>query len=264
MNWNLGEENNQPIPEVVKAANYVSSLDTYKSHLVIHTFPNKDHRYDSLVGNQSLLTGASLQLSHPDFNDVYGRVLKWRTKSNVTGKKWALAVDEPGNAKIALLPDDEDPEHNFARARALYGTLFAGGYGAEWYFGYASPNSDLTCQDFRSRDLFWKQNKIALAFFDKIPFWKMEPNNKLVEDTTSYCLAKEGELYAIYAETNADKIKINLGNSNQEYSIQWYNPRTGGKLQKGTIQFVLANGLVSLGNPPSELEKDWLVLIQKK
>lgn len=262
MNWNLGEENNQPIPEVVKAANYVTKLDGYKSHLVIHTYPNKDHRYDSLIGNQSPLTGASLQLSHPNFNDVYPRVLKWREKSNATGRKWAIAVDEPGKAKIALLPDNEDAEHNYARARAMYGTLFAGGYGVEWYFGYASPNSDVTCQDFRSRDLFWKQNKIALAFFDKIPFWKMEPNNKLVEDTTSYCLAKEGEVYAIYAETNVNQVKLNLGNSNQEYSIQWYNPRKSDALQNGSITKIKANGFVSLGNPPSELDKDWLILIK--
>lgn len=262
MNWNLGEENNQPIPEVLKAANYVAKIDGYKSHLVIHTFPNKDDRYSELIGNQSPLTGASLQLSHPDFNDVNPRVLKWREKSNATGKKWAIAVDEPGKASIALLPDDEDAEHNHARARAMYGTLFAGGFGVEWYFGYASPNSDLTCQDFRSRDLFWKQNKIALDFFNKIPFWEMESNNTLIEDATSYCLAKEGEVYAIYAETNANNLKINLGKSNKEYSIKWCNPRKGGEFLKGSISTVRANGHVSLGNPPTEFDKDWLILLE--
>jgi hypothetical protein len=155
MNWNLGEENNQPIEEVKKVADYVYKLDPYKHHLVIHTFPNKDDRYAELIGDQSPLTGASLQLSDPDFRDVHERVLKWRAKSDSTGKRWALAVDEPGKANIALLPDAEDPEHNLARDRALWGVLMAGGYGVEWYFGYASPHSDLTCQDFRSRDLFW-------------------------------------------------------------------------------------------------------------
>lgn len=57
MNWNLGEENNQLIPEVIKVANYVSNLDAYNRHLVIHTFPNKDARYKHLIGNQSPLTG---------------------------------------------------------------------------------------------------------------------------------------------------------------------------------------------------------------
>ena len=264
MNWNLGEENNQPISEVQKVAKYVYDLDAYKSHMVIHTFPNKDDRYAELVGNQSKLTGASLQLSHPEFIDVHPRVLKWRKNAANTGKKWALAVDEPGKANIALLPDDEDPEHNAARANAMYGTLFAGGFGVEWYFGYASPNSDLTCQDFRSRDLFWDQNKYALAFFNKhLPFWEMEPSDHLVKDNTSFCLAKSDEIYAVYAAKNADQLMLDLGTSNKTYALEWYNPRTGGTLQKGSITTVKTNGsFVTLGNPPSEFERDWLVLVK--
>ena len=246
MNWNLGEENNQPISEVIKVANYVSNLDAYNSHLVIHTFPNKDDRYAELIGGQSPLTGASLQLSHPEFIDVHPRVLKWREKSNATGKKWALAVDEPGKANIALLPDDEDPEHNLARGRALWGVLMAGGYGVEWYFGYASPNSDLTCQNFRSRDLFWDQNRYALHFFSKyIPFWDMEPADELLIEGNkdAYCLAKPDEVYAVYLPMDMETIDVNLGNSDITYTIKWFDPRNGGDLQ---------------------LEKDWVILIQRQ
>ncbi|WP_345192470.1 DUF5060 domain-containing protein [Algibacter agarivorans] len=265
MNWNLGEENNQPIAEVKKAANYVSNLDAYKNHLVIHTFPNKDDRFTEFIGNQSPLTGASLQLSHPEFNDVHPRVLKWRNKSNATGRKWALAVDEPGKANIALLPDDEDPEHNFARSRALWGTLMAGGYGVEWYFGYASPNSDLTCQDFRSRDLFWDQNRHALHFFkNHIPFWEMEPNDNLTTDDISYCFAKEGEVYVVYSEANADKLKLNLGKSNKSFKVQWFDPRNGGDLKEGSITSIAATGIVELGTPPSDSDKDWVILLKLK
>lgn len=262
MNWNLGEENDQPIDEVKKAANYVSKLDAYDSHLVIHTFPNKDDRYADLIGDQSQLTGASLQLSHPDFDDVHLRVLKWRNKSNATGKKWAIAVDEPGKANIALLPDDEDPEHKHARGRAMWGTLLAGGYGVEWYFGYSSPNSDLTCQDFRSRDLFWDQNKHALEFFDNyIPFWNMEPNDSLTVDDVSYCLTKEGEVYVIYSEANADNIKLDLGQFNKTFKIKWFDPRNGGLLQTGSVVSVKGGGIVELGIPPSNIDKDWVILL---
>ncbi|MCF7561560.1 DUF5060 domain-containing protein [Sabulilitoribacter multivorans] len=265
MNWNLGEENNQPIEEVLKAANYVSKLDAYHSHLVIHTFPNKDDRYAELIGDQSPLTGASLQLSHPEFNDVHPRVLKWRDKSNATGRKWALAVDEPGKANIALLPDDEDPEHNFARSRAMWGTLMAGGYGVEWYFGYASPNSDLTCQDFRSRDLFWDQNRYALHFFNSyIPFREMEPNDGLTQDNTSYCLAKLGEIYAVYTEANASKIKLNLNEWVGAFQVKWFDPRNGGQIQNGSVLSVRGGEIVDLGIPPSDIDKDWVILIIKE
>ncbi len=266
MNWNLGEENNQPIEEVIKAANYVHRLDPYKHHLVMHTFPNKDDRYAELIGDQSPLTGASLQLRDKEFYDVHPRVLKWREKSSATGKKWALSVDEPGNAQFALLPDDEDADHNLARANALWGTLMAGGYGVEWYFGYDSPNSDLTCQDFRSRDLFWDQNRHARTFFeDHLPFWEMSPADELTNDTLSFCFAKKDEVYAIYLRPGAETTTLDLGNSHKEFTIQWYDPREGGKLEKGNVKKIKANGkTVSLGLPPSEKSKDWVILVEKK
>ena len=263
MNWNLGEENNQPIEEVKKVANYVHQLDPYKHHLVIHTFPNADDRYAELIGDQSPLTGASLQLSDPEFWDVHPRVLKWRKKSDATGKRWALAVDEPGKANTALLPDDEDVEHNLARINALWGTLMAGGYGVEWYFGYASPHSDLTCQDFRSRDLFWDQNRHARNLLENhIPFWKMEPADELTPDTLSFCFAAKDEIYSVYLPPDLETTSINMGDSGKEFLISWYNPRKGGDMVSGSLESVHANGVTSLGYPPIDRDKDWLVLIQ--
>ena len=263
MNWNLGEENNQPVENVIEIAEYVSQLDAYDHHLVVHTYPNQDNRYEHFIGSQSPLTGASLQLSHPEFIDVHPRVLKWREKSEQTGKKWALAVDEPGKANIALLPDDEDPEHNHARTRALWGTLMAGGFGVEWYFGYASPNSDLTCQDFRSRDLFWDQNRYALQFFEQeIPFWEMIPSDHLTEDDNSYCLAKEGEVYVVFAEREPNKIRLNLGESGDNYRVRWFDPKNGGDMVYGSLEKVKANKRVSLGSPPHSADSDWVILVE--
>ena len=263
LNWNLGEENNQPIEEVKKVATYVRQLDPYQHHLVIHTFPNQDDRYQQLIGDQSPLTGASLQLRDKEFRDVHQRVLKWRVESDSTGKAWALAVDEPGNAQVALLPDDEDSTHDLARANALWGTLMASGYGVEWYFGYDSPNSDLTAEDFRSRDVFWDQNRYARTFFeDHLPFWKMQPADELTSDTTSFCLDAEDEIYAVYLPTAQQSLTLNLGNSSKEFAIMWYNPRQGGDLQAGTIPNVTATGEVPIGYPPQERGKDWVALIR--
>ncbi len=264
MNWNLGEENNQPIEEVLKVANYVYDLDPYKHHLVIHTFPNKDDRYAKLIGDQSPLTGASLQLSDPEFRDVHDRVLKWRAKSDSTGKPWALAVDEPGKANIALLPDAEDMEHNSARHRALWGVLMAGGYGVEWYFGYKSPNSDLTCQDFRSRDLFWDQNRHTRIFFEKyLPFTRMEPADKLVTGDETYCFAEKGNVYSIYIPIGSKSTSLDLENVEGEFDVKWYDPRNGGELQNGSVNVLKGGKKLSIGNPPAEPEKDWVVLVKK-
>ncbi len=263
LNWNLGEENNQPTAEVLKVANYVQRLDSYNHHLVMHTFPNKDDRYEDFIGDKSPLTGASLQLRDPEFTDVHPRVLKWRQKSNATGKKWALSVDEPGKANIALLPDNEDLEHNLARSRALWGTLMAGGFGVEWYFGYDSPHSDLTCEDFRSRDVFWDQNRYALHFFEQyIPFWEMEPTDELVKGDSAYCLAQMDKIYAVYLPMELKTTSIDLGTSGNEFSINWYDPRNGGELQDGSVKMAKANDVVSLGYPPADQDKDWVILLR--
>ncbi len=261
LNWNLGEENNQPIDEVLKVANYISDIDSYNHHMVIHTFPNQDDRYSDLIGDQSPLTGASLQLSDPEFHDVHPRVLKWRQAAQETGKPWALAVDEPGKANIALLPDEEDPDHDLARQNALWGTLMAGGYGVEWYFGYQSPHSDLTCQDFRSRDLFWDQNRHARQFFENhIPFWQMTPADHLTRDQSSYCLTSD-EVIVIYIKNGARETIIDLGNTERKFSIKWYDPKMGGVLQDGTLTQVGGKGTVSIGLPPGERSKDWVALL---
>lgn len=265
MNWNIGEENNQPIEEVIKVTDYVSKLDPYNSHRVLHTFPNQDDRYSELVGDQSALTGASLQLNKVDFSDVHPRVLKWRTKAREAGKNWALAVDEPGEAKVALLPDNEDMYHDDARGNALWGTLMAGGYGVEWYFGYASPHSDLTCQDYRSRDLFWDQNKHAKLFFESyLPFWEMQPSDELTTDSESFCFSKPDEVYVVYLHPGKETTSLNLGDSGKSFSIKWYDPRNGGDLMEGSVKSVNANGTVALGNPPQDNDKDWVVLVRQQ
>lgn len=264
MNWNIGEENNQPIEEVVKVTDYVAKLDPYNTHRVIHTFPDQDYRYAELVGDQSALTGASLQLSEEDFIDVHPRVLKWMKNADAAGKKWAIAVDEPGKAKIALLPDDEDSNHDDARGNALWGTLLAGGYGVEWYFGYASPHSDLTCQDYRSRDLFWDQNKHAKLFFENyLPFWEMQPSDELTTDPESFCFSKPDEVYVVYLHPGKETTSLNLGNSGKSFTIQWYDPRNGGDLMDGSVKTVNASGTVALGNPPKDKDKDWVVLVRE-
>jgi hypothetical protein len=108
--------------------------------------------FDSMYGDQSKLTGASLQTNKSDFIRVNSQTKRVIDESIAAGKIWAVACDEPGNASDALITDDENPEHFNARTNGLWGHMLAGGWGTEWYFGYKHPHSDLTCEDFRSRD----------------------------------------------------------------------------------------------------------------
>ena len=114
-------------------------------------------------------------------------------ESAEAGKPWVVACDEPGDASHALITDDEDPAHDDARMNGLWGCLLGGGAGNEWYFGYKHPHSDLTCQDWRSRDLWWDQCRIALEFFQThLPFTEMESAGFVDEGRSAILLCQAG------------------------------------------------------------------------
>lgn len=267
LNWNLCEETgdwagNLPTPpqfkwERISMAAYFGEHDPYKHHIVIH---NGDW-YDPIYG-ETYFTGASLQTSREDFSSVHGSTLKILNDSKKAGKQWAVACDEPGDHRHSLIPDDEDPDHDNARKNGLWGNLMAGGWGTEWYFGYAHPHSDLTCQDYASRDLFWDQGRIAIEFFEKgnFPYWEMENHNELILKEGDYCLAKPGEVYVFFLKDG--QASVDLSAADGKLTVEWYNPRKGGDLQSGSKKKVKAGNEVDLGNPPVEDGKDWVVIVR--
>ncbi|MDP8243200.1 MAG: DUF5060 domain-containing protein [Candidatus Hinthialibacter antarcticus] len=268
LNWNLGEENGkwgnhegQNTEERRAMAQYFHDHDPYQHNIVIHN----GQPFDDLLGDQSALTGASVQTNKPDFSQVHGAVLNWIRKSAKAGKPWVVACDEPGDASHSLLTDGEDPEHNDARKNALWGTMLAGGAGIEWYFGYKHPHSDLTCEDWRSRDLFWDQCRYALEFFDsqQVPFWTMTSADELTAAEDDYCFYQDGEIYVVYLK-NGGETTLDLKDHQGAFSVKWFNPRKGGKLQTGSVSQINGPGQQSIGTPPNESTQDWTVLIKKK
>jgi hypothetical protein len=45
--------------------------------------------------------------------------------------------------------------------------------------------------------------------------------------------------------------------------VNWFNPRSGGALAKGSVTTVKGGGQVSLGEPPADPTLDWLVVVSK-
>lgn len=277
LNWNLGEENNKQNDAQRKAmAQFFHDTDPYKHNIVIHTYTDEKSKiHEPLLGDKSELTGLSLQGSDPKFSDVHRDVLEWVKKSADAGNPWVVAYDEPGSASEGLTTDADDAKdssqkgnYTDARAKALWGVLLGGGTGTEWYFGYKFDHSDLSLQDFRSRDKWWDYCRHALVFFEanKIPFHEMANRNDLIgnaknENEKGYCFAKPGSSYVIYLPKGGET-KLDLTDVSGGLRVRWYDPRNGGGFKAGSAKKVSGGAPVSLGTPPSETSQDWLVVVE--
>lgn len=279
LNWNMGEENGEwhknhkTMPQTtiqrLAMAKYFYNNDPYNHHIVIHN----GNDYNDLTGPDSYYTGASVQTHRKDFGHVHAAVKRLRAWPVVNGRPFAVAVDEPGDAQDSLLPDELDPEHNDARMNGLWGALTAGAWGTEWYFGYAHPHSDLTAQDWRTRDLFWTQAKHALDFFKLADVAYQEAENKDDITNNAWVLGKEKAFYIVFAKDASKDISLNFPLGEAEYSVEWFDPRNGGELQTGSVEKINITSPLkqyfrrekhSLGSPPKDKTKDWVVLIKRR
>jgi hypothetical protein len=151
----------------------------------------------------------------------------------------------------------------------------AGGAGVEYFFGLSYSNSDLTCQDFRSRANMWAQSRFALDFFrmNNVPFQNMTNSNSRVSNK-NWCLIEPsvGRMLVVYlrlggtATVNLTGLGSSPGVSNPSdtfVSVDWYDPKRGGALQQGSVTSLqLGLSSQSLGIAPSSSQKDWVVLLR--
>jgi hypothetical protein len=193
----------------------------------------------------------------------YASAVELRRKSAEAGRKWAIFGDEQNPASHGVLPDATDPAHDEPRIQALWGNLMAGGSGVEWYFGHQYPHMDINLEDFRSRDRMWDQTRVALDFFHAhVPFWEMEPVSSTGSGTPEVrVLARGDTLYVVHLPRGGEPaLKLGPG----KYSVQWFNPRSGGELLNGPVAVVDGPGEKSIGAPPADPEKDWVALVKRR
>jgi len=295
LTWNLGEENTQSAEEQRDMIRYLHQIDPYHHLIVVHTFPDwQDRVYSELLGDKSLLRGASLQNG---WNVVHQRTLRWVQASAAAGIPWVVSNDEQGPASLGVPPDPGYRGHDGIarvrpdapgkaegkskgkapspaetrgytlhdiRKRTLWGNLMAGGAGVEYYFGYQLPENDLVGEDFRSRDQSWDYCRIALDFFreQRIPFAEMTNANALIgntsNDNSKFCLAKPGELYLVYLPEGGST-ELDLAGVEGTFTLRWFNPRMGGDLQPTNV--VLRGGSKNAISAPDH--EDWLAVIAK-
>ncbi|MDF9798848.1 hypothetical protein OKW21_004111 [Catalinimonas alkaloidigena] len=304
LNWNLGEEHDLwdelDDAEQLNAkadAQYIHNLDPYDHPVVTHTFPNQyQQSYTPLLGYE-YFEGPSIQTNSMRPWHNFDVISYWVNASDRSERKWNVSLDEAGTGGLGVTTDDYDDNYNQDEARGTYwATIAAGGDGVEWYFGYSEEQNDLNMEDWRSRDALWDYTRHAMDFYknNDIPFWEMENANNMTRSEKDFVYANNGELYVIYLPSGGGAA-LNLQNNTGTYTVDWYNPRTGGNLQKGkemqveqtyarepasvlsalpnikkprvqggNVTEVTGPGWINLGMPPGDVKEDWVILVRKK
>jgi hypothetical protein len=280
MMWNLGEENgwdDRHKPETSNAglpnsheqrqafADYIRAVDPYDRPIVVHTLPGRQGDiYPPLLGHESF-EGVSLQVNPVE--QIHSETLEWVGRSVEKGRPWVVNLDEIGPASHGVLPDADDPDHDAVRHYALWGNLMAGGGGCEWYFGYEYAHNDLGLEDFRSRDRMWDQTRHAVEFFQQhLDFPKMGPADRYVNREGAFALVDPGRVYAVYLPPapadGAPPPPAEVWLPAAEYTVRWYDPRSGGTLLDGSVTRVSGPGFRPLGAPPGDPADDWVALVR--
>jgi hypothetical protein len=113
----------------------------------------------------------------------------------------------------------------------------------------------------------WQQSRYALEFFrnNDIQFWEMSNDNvRVPAGSDDWILTSaDGTTLVLYRRNNSGT-GISMVGLLGRYSVQWYSPRAGGRLQNGTVTTIVggASTKVSYGNPPETPDKDWVILIR--
>lgn len=258
--WNIGEESGwEKEPTYGKAittnqrrgfAAYLKDLLPANELIVVHNGPsNTDAIFEGLLG-ESAYTGISYQGNFEDPFYGYERIRHWREQSALHGQPWVVSYDEP-------YTNPEFPDLDTWRKNSLWAALMAGGAGVEVYFG---KGKDLTIQDYRLYEAYWKSMNLAKSFFldNKLPFEQMKPINP--SETTGWGLALESDQYVVYLlEGGKGEVVLPAGT----YSIHWFDPRLGEMYTTGRPVEVSAKGMVWLGEAPHDREKDWVVWVSR-
>lgn len=269
LQWNLGEENTNTPQQQRAFAKYFKEVDPYQHAVLMHTFPGDHDKYDDLLGNADF-DGPTFQFGGIPSNatggsGVYGKTAEWLNKSTQAGYPWVITMTEASGG------DAPTPNSNVTEKQRVYwmwANVMAGGAGFEWYLknqgvGHAY---DLAVENMREFDDHWKQSGHLVKFFRdilqrdlSINLQSMQADNNVTSTNSDWVLADAGNAYLIYLR-DGGTTDISLPN-NHSYEVKWFNPRTGELSNGDTLQ---GPGAKSIGNPPSQVLEDWVVIVVAK
>ncbi len=256
LKWNISEESRYGDARHKSFAQYLSVLDWAQHPIAVHSFVDApDKAYNALLGDE-LFRVSSIQFSAENADQF---TESWRQQSADAGIPWVIDMDEVGPGSIGLTESNSEQ----MRRDVLYPVYFSGG-NIEWYFGF--QGADIRTENFRTREPMYRYMRYAREFMQThLPFWEMQPMDDAISGghSNDQVFAKPGDTYAIYL--NQASTPTTLSVPPGDYTIAWFNPRTG-TLSPPTPAIsgdALSGDSLPISGVPSEPEQDWVVLVKR-
>jgi hypothetical protein len=257
LQWNLSEEYDLFLDltprRIREFAQYLIDIDPYDHPVTVHhEGRDPDPNWLPFLGDERIST-TSFQFYEGDAK--WGeRVEKWRRLTEVAGRPLPINLDE----FMPLGSSNQAQE----RKEMLWPTYLSGGQ-LEYIL-----ESRLETENFREVEQMWQWTWYARRFMmEHLPFWEMEPDDPALVGGSkalggAQVFAKQGEVYAIYLPVANPSGSLTMWRVEGTFLQRWFNPRTGEF--EGQPRRYQASGLLPLGEPPSDPQEDWVILIQKE
>ena len=239
---NCGEEYNENyrLSQALEFARDLQRIDPYDHPRGIHNVnrPNADYVNAPQIDFTSIQTGSPGSRSG----------LKHATEHNRIAIDWINLCQERGRRVLVANFDEGRPEGD---RRAWWSAYLGGGV----WEAHVLPDYDRPMSAWQTT---WKELGGSRAFMETLPFWRMQSQNDLVIEGQAFCLARQGEAYALYLPAGG-RIHVKL-KAGIDYDAVWWNPRNsldGSFTAKSTCR-----GGIQPFEPPSG--GDWALRITRK
>ncbi|MDH3379972.1 MAG: hypothetical protein OEQ39_23885, partial [Gammaproteobacteria bacterium] len=264
LQWNLGEENDYGTTKREEFAAYLKAVDVYDHPVTTHTHDGQyTGFYGPLLGNADFDI-TSFQGGNSGIS-MFDLIVSWRQQSASAGVPWAVSFDEP--QKIENDVSDVTSGYPHGRRDKMWPVYMAGGAGFEWYVqqdgGGHSLDQQIDDYNIMSAALSWTGH--ALDFLSLLPVAAMTADRTLAwaASGNTYTMYKSGEIYALYNDRSGDQFSLDLSAAPAaNFTVRWFDPRSGGVLVLGTVTTVVGGSVVNLGSAPADTDEDWAVQVK--
>ena len=205
--FNFNEEHNEnySLSDALDHVQALEDLDPYDHPRGIHNVNSPNDQYiDALQVDFTSIQTSSDGDSGGDPLKHNQLVIDWISRCALRGKR-----------VLMIGVDEGRPEED----RMAWWSAYMGG--GVWEAHVTSPYD----QPMSAREPVWTQLGGTRTFMESLPFWEMQPHNELVESGEAFCLAKPGEVYALYLPSGGEVTIELLAGATYDYA--WWRPANG-------------------------------------